>query len=268
MSDPHDPPLKRLDELLADRALFGTSAEEDAELEQLLASTPNSEQEVLDRIAANLALTSIPTSPGPMPADLQERIRATAALSSSSAVVPTSSAVLQGRRFPLTWLATLAACVLVGIGVWLYSRPAPDPGPAERRLQLLAQAERPDSGIVRLEWKATDDPAAAGASGDVIWSTPAQEGYMRFRGLPANDPRREQYQLWVFDAERDERFPVDGGVFDIPAGEGEVVIPITVKLGVSRPVLFAVTIEPPGGVVVSSRERLPLLAEVPDGTSS
>ena len=41
---------------------------------------------------------------------------------------------------------------------------------------------------------------------------------MRFRGLAANNPTQIQYQLWMFDAERDERYPVDGGVFDVPAG--------------------------------------------------
>ena len=55
----------------------------------------------------------------------------------------------------------------------------------------------------------------------------------------------------------------DGGVFDVPPGGGDVVVPIRVKLGVTRPKLFAVTVEPPGGVVVSNRERIPLLAKVP-----
>ena len=54
---------------------------------------------------------------------------------------------------------------------------------------------------------------------------------------------------------------MDGGVFDVSA-DGEVIVPIDPKLGVVDPTLFAVTIEKPGGVVVSSRERLPLLASV------
>jgi hypothetical protein len=54
---------------------------------------------------------------------------------------------------------------------------------------------------------------------------------------------------------------VDGGVFDVTT-EGEVLVSIHPKLKVQEAFLFAVTIEKPGGVVVSSRERLPLLANV------
>ena len=39
-----------------------------------------------------------------------------------------------------------------------------------------------------------------------------------------------------------------------------MIIPITAKLSVDEPVLFAVTIEKPGGVVVSKRERIVVTA--------
>ena len=39
-------------------------------------------------------------------------------------------------------------------------------------------------------------------------------------------------------------------------------MPIQAKLHVEEVYMFAITIEKPGGVVVSSRERLPLLAKV------
>jgi hypothetical protein len=93
----------------------------------------------------------------------------------------------------------------------------------------------------------------------------AQSGDLRSRsGLPANDPKRYQYQLWIFDADRDERFPVDGGVFDIaPAtADGDVIVPIRAKLPVGRPGLFALTRERPGGVVVSDRKEIACLAKV------
>ncbi|MEM9493444.1 MAG: hypothetical protein AAGC55_30125, partial [Myxococcota bacterium] len=83
----------------------------------------------------------------------------------------------------------------------------------------------------------------------------------RIRGLAANNVKRLQYQLWIFDPARDERYPVDGGVFDIPDAADEVVVPIDAKLAVAAPNLFAITVEPPGGVVVSSRERIVLLAQ-------
>lgn len=84
---------------------------------------------------------------------------------------------------------------------------------------------------------------------------------MHIEGLPANDPGTLQYQLWIFDKDRDERYPVDGGVFDIPAGATAVDVPIRATLAVDEPVLFAVTVEKPGGVMVSSRERIVLVAK-------
>jgi anti-sigma-K factor RskA len=84
---------------------------------------------------------------------------------------------------------------------------------------------------------------------------------MRFRGLPVNTPSEEQYQLWIFARNQSDRTPIDGGVFDITSTE-EVIIPIDPKLPVQDAYMFAVTIEKPGGVVVSSRERLPLLAKL------
>ena len=71
-----------------------------------------------------------------------------------------------------------------------------------------------------------------------------------------NDPAMRQYQLWIFDGGRDKRYPVDGGVFDIPANATEVVLPIRAALPVLSPKAFAVTIEKPGGVVVSGREHV------------
>jgi anti-sigma-K factor RskA len=86
---------------------------------------------------------------------------------------------------------------------------------------------------------------------------------MIFRGLEPNDPRSAQFQLWIFDPSRVDwdKTPVDGGVFDVSAGE-QVVIPIHAKLPVQDVALFAVTLEKPGGVVVSKREHLLLTAPV------
>ncbi len=60
------------------------------------------------------------------------------------------------------------------------------------------------------------------------------------------------------DPGRDAR-PVDGGVFDI-TGEGEVIVPIDAKLPIGTPAVFAITLEQPGGVVVSDG---PLLVIAP-----
>jgi hypothetical protein len=82
---------------------------------------------------------------------------------------------------------------------------------------------------------------------------------MSFRELAAKDPMKFRYPPWIFDAERDEAFPVDGGVFDVGA-TGEAVVPLEAKLYVDKAKLFAVTVEKPGGAVVSKRERIVVTA--------
>ncbi len=131
-----------------------------------------------------------------------------------------------------------------------------DPAP---RALLASLESRP--GTIVLPWTATEDAAAGGAEGAVVWNAAEQAGLMRIRGLQANNPSEAQYQLWIFDADRDDRFPVDGGVFDIPAGVDEALVPIRARLPVGQAVLFAITVEAPGGVVVSSRERIALVAQ-------
>ena len=71
--------------------------------------------------------------------------------------------------------------------------------------------------------------------------------------LPVNDHESKQYQLWIVDPTRDEK-PVDGGVFDIASAEGTTVIPIRNPLLIRDPKAFVITLEQPGGVVVSKQE--------------
>jgi len=131
--------------------------------------------------------------------------------------------------------------------VLLWQGLAPGPGtppPGVSRASLLRQA--PDA--VTLPWHA-GEPEFQSVQGDVVWSDARQEGYLRLVGLQANAPATAQYQLWIVDPVRD-RHPVDGGVFDV-SGKGEVVIPIRAVLPVHGPSAFAITLEQPGGVVVS-----------------
>jgi hypothetical protein len=249
----------RQDELLIVRALEGVTPEDAAALIRLRAADDDS----FDRAAAALALATIPAEP--LPAGLADAILADA---------PRGAAPRAGsgspRRARGAWVgwAAAAACLLVAGAAWLrppevkvterlvVQAPPPEPPPAARRDALLREAA--DARTVA--WAATADPAARGASGDVVWSGARQAGFMRIRGLRPNDRAREQYQLWVFDASRDERHPVDGGVFDVVGDE--VVVPIHAAVAVDRPTLFAVTVERPGGVVVSKRERIVLAAAV------
>lgn len=151
------------------------------------------------------------------------------------------------RRAWLPWVLAAASLLVAAIGWWPRLTPsAPPPTGAVERLALTtpggAAGERP--------------------VGELTWDAGAQRGTMRFVGLAPNDPAREQYQLWIFDRERDERFPVDGGVFDIPAGADSagVSVEYAARLPVGRAYLFAVTAERPGGVVVSDRSRMVAVA--------
>jgi hypothetical protein len=109
-------------------------------------------------------------------------------------------------------------------------------------------------------WRAGSDPAGETVSGDVVWDPRSQEGFMRFRGLRRNNPNVEQYQLWIFDARRDQRYPVDGGVFDVLNDRAGDVVRFKSRLPVEVPLMFVVTIERRGGVVVSDRTRIAALA--------
>jgi hypothetical protein len=168
------------------------------------------------------------------------------------------------------WFAA-AACLLLALFGWFRSPPGVAPPrdvalttppasaplvpeevpPAQARAALLAKAD-----ALKITLGATKDPASAGVTGDVVWDPATQKGFIRFAGLAPNDPQVHQYQVWIFDGERDQRYPVDGGVFDVPANSGEVVIPIHAALTIRKPAAFAVTVEKPGGVVVSSREHV------------
>jgi hypothetical protein len=102
---------------------------------------------------------------------------------------------------------------------------------------------------------------AEGSAGDIVWDNARQRGFVRLQHFVANDPTRARYQLWIFDAARDDRYPVDGGVFDVPPGREEVVIPVRASLLVLRPVAFAVTVEGSRGAVVSEREKVVAFAQ-------
>jgi len=124
------------------------------------------------------------------------------------------------------------------------------------RLRLI------DSAGARLgRWPVVHESGLpADVAGEVVWDGKAQQGYVTLSGLEPNAHANQQYQLWIFDAARDDRYPVNGGVFDVPAGAAHVTVPVRPTLFVARPVAFAVTLEQAGGVVVSDRRRLMALA--------
>lgn len=171
-----------------------------------------------------------------------------------------------GARAKFSWreaIAYFAAAACLALLLSGYNPLAKPPGqvaerPATPTEQLASfTASRPND-LVKVSWTPVHDEDA---SGEVYWSDRRQEGYMVFENLDVNDPTAEQYQLWIFDTDKEQAHPVDGGVFDVTA-EGQVVVPIKPHVPVDKAVQFAVTVERPGGVTVSDRQRVPVLASV------
>lgn len=229
------------------------------------------EQEELEALIAQFHLSELSqqqkTSLEDMPANLLDKLYASADEFNKASIATQSENIIaldQHRpKAKSYWQpAAMAACLVLAIVAWLPQITEQDLAP---ELTLTQQLENlvNDSSTLSLAWTATEDAAAANASGEVIWNQNEQSGYMQFTGLDANDPSEYQYQLWIFDQSRDaEQSPaVDGGVFDISDANAETIVPINAKLAVDKPYLFAVTIERPGGVVVSARERIVVLAK-------
>ena len=183
-------------------------------------------------------------------------LRAIAAASATTGAAPSGSEAAVSSAGPLRivgaagWLA--AAALLAAL---LRGDPPRTPD--------LALSPSLDSEVAALEARgATITPwAEGGPAGDVVWSDQLNSGFMRIDGLETNDPTVSQYQLWIFRGTDPaaEAHPVDGGVFDVLGG-GEVIVPIDAKLDVGSAGLFAVTVEKPGGVVVSGREQIVAVA--------
>mgnify|MGYP000237281466 CR=1 FL=1 len=263
-----------LSELLMQRAIGALSAPEAEALTRALASLPAGEVARWEAAAAELAAVFVAaevSAQESMPAALSERIVSTgeAFVRSQPRARPSAPAAAFAmapvpRVSALAWSGWFAAAAAVLL--WLVppragGAKAALPPIASTAAQLRDSLLTRDSATQRLIWTATADSAARGATGDVVWSGRAQRGVMRFAGLQANDRRRWQYQLWIFDKARDQKYPVDGGVFDMPAGQSEVLVGIDARVPVGEAVMFAITVEPAGGVVVSTRERIALLAQ-------
>jgi len=253
--------MLRLDELLADQATQGLDAREQAELDGLLSETPGADPDVFAWSAAAAALAFGATATADtLPADLRARLERSVETIASTArgtaapvgapreqTAPAAAPASGAFRFPtaVPWILA-AASILVAVMAWWPTSP---PDLIERRATLLATA----ADTQTLAWTDTVD---AGVSGDVVWSNAEQAGFMRFTGLPVNDPTQTQYQLWIFDKQRQVFDAVDGGVFDVDR-TGTVIVEVDPKLEVFTPKLFAVTTEPPGGVVKHDPELDP-----------
>ncbi|MDX2198039.1 MAG: anti-sigma factor [Phycisphaerae bacterium] len=294
MSRGHDPLHERIDELLIDRAVLGIDEAAERELHQLDPRGATDAAHEFEAIAATAHLAFAAERPKALPRELRERLlagirgnaasrgtaqgRAPASWNAETAIADRSPIRIVSRRADvdeepttrlggffatLGWAVAAAAVLVLAFTTTSLNAPAsrsgsgavavaPDVGPIKQRQQLIDNA----ADVVVTPWSATPDSSIAGISGDVVWSQSRQAGYLRIVGVPANTPTEAQYQLWIVDPVRDPKHPIDGGVFDI-AATGETIVPIDAKLRIEQPTVFALTLEKPGGVVVSGG---PLLA--------
>jgi hypothetical protein len=241
--------LDRLHDLLADRATQYISRDEHDELTALLEANPDADDASFDRAAAAAELSWIAGEFEPMPNELRGRVEVQAvawiAEQKGLTLVRGDEATPRSRTW-IPWVLAAACLAIAVLGWWPSLEPA-----SARRAALLNLAE-----TQTVSWQSND----VGVTGDIVWNSDRQSGYLRFAGLPVNDPSVTQYQLWILDESRgaySDDIAVDGGVFDIDRATGDVVVPIRAKLPIVRPVLFAVTTEPPGGVVKHNPERDP-----------
>jgi hypothetical protein len=257
-------------DLLCKQAIYGLSEEETRQLHSLGVDPDDSTS--LEATAAMIAMAGLDASE-PMPAHLLAKISDSAdeyfdqlPANKGRYVDMSSAPAAAPRRSIMDWLGwavAAAACVALAVNIYLtrgqsgpqtaVTQPTPvvkeQLTPAQLRQQLIDSA--PD--VVRAEVAGLKD--YSGVAGDIVWSESKQAGFMRFRNLPVNDKSKETYQLWIFDEPQLEKYPIDGGTFDVDQN-GEVVVPIDARLRPKHPAAFAVTVEKPGGVVVSDREKI------------
>jgi hypothetical protein len=289
---PHDQPDEALVDLLVKQVTEGLSQAEERALDVLDSADAAMQLRAFEHAAAAVTLAAL-AAPEALPAALRARLEReantlTAPALTAPAVSPGVVAFDRAKGAPqatvgrpasgssLGWLAA-AACLVLAVFGWLrhppevaapvaevhvepppvqVAPPPAEPTPSAARAALLARADS-----VKITLGATKDPAAQGVTADVVWDPVTHTGFAHFAGLKSNDPHVLQYQLWIFDATRDKRYPVDGGVFDVPADSPDVVIPIRATLPIRQVAAFAVTVEKPGGVVVSDLSHVVALGK-------
>jgi len=246
------------EELLADQAISGLDEQQAQELVQLLQADTKDLQDEFMRTAALVQLGMLSQEQpqlSPMPAHLRDRILAAAPRprqAGNETVVKLRSREQPqaARKSPSAWqqpFAGWAVAAMLALALVVVRLDSGSTDIAAQRASLISAAG--DAQVTA--WAPPEDPRFSGVSGDVVWSDAQQTGFMRLSGMPVNDPAIQQYQLWIIDPERSTQ-PVDGGVFDVQASNGEVIIPINAKLAVNKPAAFAITLEKTGGVVVSA----------------
>jgi hypothetical protein len=202
------------EQLLAGKSLRDLSAAESADLENSLTAADIASLQEFERTVTALDLAMDRTREPEMPASMRSSILREAdaffsGQSSSKSVSvankPTENAVESvpaeltpapktwRRREALAWMTTAAATTFAVGSWWWQTTPRNSiSNLALSRTDLLASAK----DLIQVEWKEGKTPLQESVSGDVVWSSTYQKGFMRLVGLPINDPLQEQYRRW------------------------------------------------------------------------
>ena len=251
----HSDSMIRFDELSAGRSMGDLCSEEEREFILLEKEFGTDVDNTFELLVASIEVNYHRALGAVLPVGLATRFHGYANEISKNDVaniLTPSIPSWRNRLFhPASGWVAAAAVVLAAVIIF---RDADNISPALAETKLRGDSH----DLIEHQFSGLGDFKEAG--GKVIWSDQFQQGYMTLSGIPANDPKQAQYQLWIVDPERDEA-PIDGGVFDIPAGGATVVIPIVAKLSLTQPQAFVITLEQPGGVVKSKQLRPVALAK-------
>jgi anti-sigma-K factor RskA len=242
-------------ELAAVYALGGLDGEDRARFETLLRSGDAEATAALRDFEATLlglATESAEAPPPSVKAALMQRIAAEGRVEPRRAEVQP----FRWRRalWPAVWVAAMAAgiaAIIVGLSISagyekrldaLSREAASLRTELERERQFIAVLRDPATQIVGLSGLAP----APSAKARMIWNEQAG-GLLVVAGLPTT-PAGRTYQLWAIVGEKP---PVSGGIFEVDAkGAGSLRVPPLT--GVGKVDVFAVTLEPAGGLPAPS----------------
>ena len=249
MSDDGGPKVERLAELLTEETQRPLTTAEKAEVDRLTRQLSNWSSDEFEFAAAALTLYYQDKDQA-LPAALRAKLaqkghefskdtkepKLILAASNGESVRYNIPRPSQKKRIRWSWLVAGLAGTIAIAGWW----------PKNSNPETLSLD---NSDLKERLWVTPDLKPA----GELRWSDRAQRGQARLR-LPPNDTQRAQYQVWIFDRARDERYPVDGGVFN--SVDDQVDIDILPKLPITQAVQMVITREAPGGVVVSQRTEV------------
>ena len=245
-------------DLAAVYALGGLEGEDRARFEALLqAGDPDATSAVRDFQGTLLELAAATTEapPAGLKQALMERIGAAQTRvqpSPSISAVRPGLAAAPARRswWPAVWVAAMAAgiaAIAVGLSLSaMYEKRLE--AVAEETRALRAEVERQQAILALIRDPGTQVVALAGlepapaAKARMIWNAP-KGGLLVTAGLPAAPPGKA-YQLWAIEG---TKAPVSAGVFEVGA-DGAATVRVLPLPGVDKVDVFAVTLEPAGGV--------------------